>query len=536
MNALRPWHALILASFIVTALWLGLSIEAATRTGATYVDEGTFHYSAWLWFSGEGLPYRDVFENKPPGIFVLFGATELLLGSPYPAVRLASLAAAIATILCMGALFRRLLPLPPALLAAGFFGLMILAPYTDPYMAVTERFMVLFTCAGLLAAAKAEGRFWGAALSGLLCSLALAFKQAALLENALIAVVCATGWPFAADGRFRLRTPGLVGWLSGWLLLQGGILGGLAAQGIADDYLHVVWGSLGGRGMAPPTLLDKLDNWMIGLNRMATALAVAWLALPALWSRLRKQPFAPPHLAAFGGWWLLLAAPTAVGGWAWIHRYIQIFPALAFLGALALAELWRHVAEPSEGPAGQRLRTGITGLLAVLLVVTTIPNAHAWVTYVGGEASPDLSEPARILEEISEPDDRMFVVQWLDGLHAISGRRGASRYTNRNFLGQTGVLEQVRQDVLGEPPELIAISSDRGGSASHWFGEERGAEVDAFYREVEELAETDYRLVATTEACRIYQRIDDRGDPSRSLQATRQPAGDAGAEEDLPDE
>jgi hypothetical protein len=34
-------------------------------------DEGSYAYVGWIWFFGKGLPYRDMYEMKPPLLYLI---------------------------------------------------------------------------------------------------------------------------------------------------------------------------------------------------------------------------------------------------------------------------------------------------------------------------------------------------------------------------------------------------------------------------------------------------------------------------------
>src|SRR5690606_12396057 len=76
----RAWIAGLLA---VAALALALRAPVAALPFER--DEGEYAYLAWRWGEGE-VPYRDAFDQKPPGVFALF-ALGLAFGETPAAVR-----------------------------------------------------------------------------------------------------------------------------------------------------------------------------------------------------------------------------------------------------------------------------------------------------------------------------------------------------------------------------------------------------------------------------------------------------------------
>ena len=43
-------------------------------------DEGEYAYIAQRWLRGK-VPYRDAFDQKPPGVFVAYAVIETLIGA-----------------------------------------------------------------------------------------------------------------------------------------------------------------------------------------------------------------------------------------------------------------------------------------------------------------------------------------------------------------------------------------------------------------------------------------------------------------------
>ena len=113
---------------------------------ANLLDEGIWEYSAWLWAVHGDPPYVGSFENKPPGIFLLYRLSYAAFGLNLWPVRILGVAAMVGTLLLLYELGRRYQGRIAGAMAALIFGLAMAHHVTDGYMlAVTEPFMVLFT-------------------------------------------------------------------------------------------------------------------------------------------------------------------------------------------------------------------------------------------------------------------------------------------------------------------------------------------------------------------------------------------------------
>ena len=174
-------------------------------------DEGGYAYIAWRLEHGE-LPYREWFDQKPPGIFLAYRLALAAPGDPVPAIRgLAALASAGAA-LALYLLARRLLGAPAAAFAALLLAWLSADPFLQGPIANTELFMLpwlVLANAAFLAAARGGRRVLPALLAGVFVGLATCFKQVAAVDALLFVVL----FPMLATGERRVaRALGFAAW------------------------------------------------------------------------------------------------------------------------------------------------------------------------------------------------------------------------------------------------------------------------------------------------------------------------------------
>ena len=90
-------------------------------------DEGGYAYIAWRLELGE-VPYRDWFDQKPPGVFWVYRAALALPLDPVVAIRLVAALFSAATAAALLLAARRLVEGPWALGAAALFALLSADP------------------------------------------------------------------------------------------------------------------------------------------------------------------------------------------------------------------------------------------------------------------------------------------------------------------------------------------------------------------------------------------------------------------------
>ena len=171
------------------AAWVAIFLLLASLELANIVDEGIWEYSAWLWAVHGAPPYVGSFENKPPGIFLLYRLCYAVFGLNFWPVRILSAAATIGTLLLLYELGRGYQGRIAGAMAALIFGLAMGHHVTDGHMlALTEPFMILGTASAfyLLSTVywhRPAAGPWRAMLGiGAGSGAALSFKQIALAD------------------------------------------------------------------------------------------------------------------------------------------------------------------------------------------------------------------------------------------------------------------------------------------------------------------------------------------------------------------
>ncbi|NQT30242.1 MAG: glycosyltransferase family 39 protein [Candidatus Saganbacteria bacterium] len=168
---------LVLILFMQVVLFIPYIKEPFER------DEGSYGYVAQRLLLGE-LPYRDVFDHKPPGVYFIYAGVFKLFGDNLTSIRVFTLGYSLLTTLAVFAVGLLLLGNLGGLLAAFFYGFYCGGPYIQGTSANTETFMVLPMLLALycflLAVHKKEGNSVLLFLSGLFSGLAMMIKQVSL--------------------------------------------------------------------------------------------------------------------------------------------------------------------------------------------------------------------------------------------------------------------------------------------------------------------------------------------------------------------
>ena len=464
---------------------------------AWYADEGTYSDIGRALDLGAGL-YRDVWDNKPPGIYWLTALLELR--GPSVALLHGFLALVVAaTAVAVWLLGERVAGRLAAILSTFAFLVLASLPNLDGDLYNAEPVGAAFAAFAVLLMLGSSGREVPA---GVLAGLSLLFKEvfaADLLVVMAIPVLLAGG----RLGRRELRAAGLVAAGAGLVLLAAavplaihGSLGSAVLALTLQDAKYVGWSNGIGGGPATVTLT------LLSLTRLVGP--VVGGAVAAAWLLRRGRPG-----AAVIAWWLGCdLAATMLSARGLTHYVQQAEPALALLAGMAALAVLK---------SGRRLRPA----LAAGLLLLTFPAAQltlwlprAEVALAQGEPTPawehgnfrswqlpgyysaawlhlsgNLSDSAyaatfpgpvasqaavaKLFRECSSADQRVFVWGTVHWAYALSDRLPAGRFVSLNTAFS---LEPHNQDLLfgdlsARPPAVLVVTTPPPPALSAWLGD-----------------------------------------------------------------
>jgi 4-amino-4-deoxy-L-arabinose transferase-like glycosyltransferase len=396
-------------------------------------DEGEYAYVAWRMLEGE-VPYRDAFDQKPPGVFLAYLGAFSLLGRSTEAIHLFAHLWNAGTAALLFLLLRRLAGGLAAALGVFVFAVVSTDASVGATAANTEVFMLLPMVASLLclerAVAEERAGWWLAC--GALAAVACWFKQVAGTSALFLALVAAVDVPAAGAGeRARLILRRYAWLMLGALVLSVPVIAAFAAAGALQPFVDAVF--LHNLEYSQRKSLGQgLASLGFALRWQAPGFAVLWLL--ALWAVLRPRLAGRRAWGLLAGWWVASLAGAALGLHFRPHYFIQALPALAGLCGVALAAAARPILARPE----PRLAWGGIAALVLLVLVPPVvasrgalfagsPEAISRRIY-GLNPFPEAAEIARYVARTSEPDESVYVVGSEPQIFFYAARRSATRY------------------------------------------------------------------------------------------------------------
>lgn len=369
-------------------------------------DEGVYATVGRALYGGEAL-YRQVWENKPPAIYILYGGIERLAGSTHVLVgaRLAALVAAVLAQLAVYGLARLAAGPATGLLTVGLTGVLVDLPLLEGTAANAEIFVIALTggamwllwygmgvvsvlsdgqppAGGGAAPRAVRRRWWSLLAAGIAFGLATLFKYVAGADLVAGCTMLAL-WPLTPTA--PRRTVATLALVAGVGVPLGLVAGWLASRGLLGDALYAT----AGYNQGYVTKGQSLHAPLVTLVSALVLLVLFGLAAH-LWRRSR--PRGVPPVGAAVCWWLALATLGAMAsGRSYPHYYLQLVPPLAIGLALLIGCFRAPHPEPSldgaaavgwprggpmDADAGVQRRV-LAGLIAVWAVGLPLLSALA---------------------------------------------------------------------------------------------------------------------------------------------------------------
>ena len=497
-------------------------------------DQGIYAAVADAVLRGD-MPYRDVWDFKPPGIFLIFALARGVFGQNMLAPRLVEVAALLLAVVGFTRLGGVFFGKKRVGLMGGALAILVHAQLEFWHTGQPETFGGILTIGALvLTVADTSGiRRWLAWLG-----VGVAFGCTFLLKPPLAggAFVCAAYLVRAEQARRR----------SGWRAVAMPVLT-VAIGGMLPIALCALWFGLSGawadlrwtmfdftpgytalswegRG-APQTFYWATEELFFKFSALNAAGLLAALVIPPMHSREREGLFLILGIIS------VHLAGVCMQGKFFPYHYSATLPLVAFLAGLGLYKLWRRC-----------LMGGFPGALvfALFLIVTAVMRTAArdldsfwdrssarmrYLLRIGPYETKEMldRELTAVADYNFDADQRLalemrrrtpesapvFVWGFEPLIYLLADRKPASRFIynvpQRVQWAQGRARATLMQDLARRPPQLIAVQRN------DVFPAVTGDDLDSrrallTFPELSGLIERDYRLIEAIEDFELYER------------------------------
>lgn len=461
-------------------------------------DQGVYTTIAWAMQQGLAL-YRDLFEQKPPGIYLTYALAFGLFGSRVTSVFWIDYLAGALTVLVLFDLGRRLVSLRFGALAAA-----ILAIGTWPAAryslggfierTISEPFLSLLATAAAWAtvvAAKST-RDRGSLAAGLFVGISLVFKPTALVYWPALVL-----WTWLAADTARARRF-VVHSAIGMSVVPLITLSWMWATGVLDDAWVILWEynraylAVGGHGLA--SILNDFAHEVWRRMKTDEVWALGSLSAAAALFAWRWRATKPGLAASLGILWLGAAMVAIVGNGPRLFTTYFV-PSLVPLCLLIAWLIDRTMASQHRWRVPARLLVlGLTvamfvrsGSVSRAIDMTTWDARHLLGRTDRDEylqrfrsrdgrafSAPDNARLADYVRAHTESHDRIFVFGMTAGTYFLSGRLPASRFlwvypAVSNMIDRPEFrVEALADELARTKPRYIVLQRNNRDSFSGW--------------------------------------------------------------------
>ncbi len=445
--------------FLRIALWS----QPLTR------DEGAYAYVALGLLRGR-VPYLDVWDHKPPGVYFIYALVFFLWGKSVHALHLLAALCIAVAVLLVYLIGQEIFGDRPARVGAILFAASLLT--TDGTGINTELFMVVCILVSILVCLQPlrhknslVKRSVSCLLGGGFFGFAAITKQVAAGDLAGFAVF----WGVYTFVR-RRRSHTRMNWLVA-LFMVGLMIPAIAVFAFFWHYhgVHEMWfdtfvyNSL----YARISFRARFINGFFATLGMISKNPLLWIgAFGATLMILFDTKARISYKAMPVFWWVGGFIGLSLPGRFFEHYYIQILAPMALLSGYVL-----HVA--SEKVKRCNCRSLWTRIAVLLFVWVSLNWLGQYLTYYRDSYhSLERSQVrvANFVREHTNPEETVFIWGAEPQIYFVSGRYCASRYINfypfvRQFYTLTGADRLLIQDLETNKPALILIeiSSRREG-------------------------------------------------------------------------
>jgi len=426
-------------------------------------DEGVYATIAQGVLDGK-VPYRDLFDNKPPLVYAWYSASFLLFGESVIAPRLLASLCLSATALAVYHQARLVLPKGAASIAAILFAISTGLPWVALH-ANTEAYMLLPLMSSLMffTLGMKDGRLRWFFIAGLFAGLAIMTKQVAMWNLLALAMVALVWHRRTAETHWRAIAPTF--WLfAGTLLSLGVVALPFALTGALDDFLYANlsynWVYVGFLSMA-----DRVANAGYGMLFFCVVAApfVAG-ALAGLFVIWKRRGSVTDYVLLL--WALASAIGVASGGRFFPHYFLQLMPSLAVLTGILVYDRFvndrEHVVSKPAWIAATFLIVLSIGTTTVIYLAPRAAEQGVGVesVYHQKEWEESSQELGLYIKERTAPDDVIFNYGRESQLYFYADRQPAIPYFYDWVLQFDAVpIEEVLAELEVTRPVYIVDSA-----------------------------------------------------------------------------
>jgi hypothetical protein len=514
--------------------WVVITLSALTIATFSFGrDQGIYAVVGDGILRGE-MPYRDLWDFKPPGIFLVHALSQALFGKHMFAVRLLEVLSLLGCVGCLRAISQIFFENRTPGLVAAAVGALIHAQMDFWHSGQPETFGAFFTLFGLWLSVREPGkRSWAVALA-----VGAAFGAAALLKPPLGGGAIVVAAYMAQRVRTRhgstrraLGTAAIVALGAAlpviatllWFVARGALADMLWTLGeFTPGYTALSWEDR----RAADMLYHAIEEAFFKFSALSAAGVIAAIAMRPAFVRERELVFVLLGVIA------IQVAGIAMQGKFFAYHYAATLPLIATIAGVGLYKLWMRCLTGGAGGAiaffsflvvAVPMRYAVRDLpqffweraairARYLLRIPPYDSREAMDRELAYVADYDLASDRRVAREIKNrtaPGDLLYVWGFEPVLYWLSERRPASRFiynvAQRSTWEREGSRRALLSDLWRTRPRMIVVQARDVFPAVTGTSFDSRDELPSF-PELAALISQEYELVTQVDDFDLYRR------------------------------
>ncbi len=460
-------------------------------------DEGEYAYTAQRMDQGE-IPYKDVFDQKPPGIFCIYWLIFKTLGTTPESIHMFTYIYTLIEILLIYKLGKMLFGQTVGLVAASIFSLITMEPCVLGHAANTEIFMLLPLIASLiiLASVLKGGSSFPLFVCGLLNGVGFMIKQVALLNATFILAFMLYDFYKSRERRINILTKRYLLFALGFLTILLPIFAFFEVKGAWDDFLYGVF--LHNFAYSTSISLKQIpSSFGYTFGVILRSDITFWVLSLYSFRLLLKRKNSNAVLVL--GWFLFSFMGVCVGWHFRPHYFIQIAPPLALTAGYCLVALIKAIR--ALGRKALRM-LAFACLLMLIVSMPLIANYKYLFVYTPEQICKSIDEGnpfveakriAQYLKRNTSPEDTIYIFGSEPEILFYAERKSATKYIffyplMGNFKDASAKQRAVIGEVKANKPKYILLVNISMSLLSGPYTE------GYIFQATNEMIEKDYRL------------------------------------------
>ena len=429
---LADWIVLVPPLLVIGFLLTGGLLRGPTLDASVFIEVSQVVVEG-------GAPYRDVWDHKPPGIYLAEALFHIATGlDPWVVAWVLTVLGAVGTVV----LLRMMLATLASSASVGF-ALLAATPLLAGYAfalggGMTESLAVLPATAGFyLALGTWKWRFAAAASGAMLAT-------AALISLFSLAAILGSGVLLASTRSVRT----IATWITGGLLPLGAAAGWLMASDALPQAIDQIVTYNGVYSANDGVTVYVVLSWLRQV--LFAAPLLAGVCVRVLARRRELQLIDAAALVWLFAWMVASALQTT----GFPHYAILAVPPLVILAAPAVDYL-RITSSGAFDRFARLLAIVVVGAPTAVLTIAWEPPAHQ---------SQLIVETSEVVRSVTDPDDRIFVWGNEPAIYRQADRRPASRFVylfplmTKGYATNAMVVREL-DAWRAEPPAVIVDAS-----------------------------------------------------------------------------